>query len=270
MEQLAGRVALVPGGASGIGAAVAKALAREGAAVVVTDVDGDGAATLAGSLAAEGRQAFGLAQDVTDEERWREVMQAAEARFGRLDVTVANAGICVMGAVSDMSLADWRRQFAINVDGVFLTAKFTLPLMRRTGGGSMIIMSSAGGLRGSAGFSGYCASKAAVRVFAKSVALECAGLGDGIRVNSLHPGVIATPLWDTIPLGGREGAPARRIDPQRMAESDAPMGRAGTAEEVAASVVFLASEASSYMTGAELVLDGGLTAGAMPRRRRPD
>lgn len=266
MGQLSGKVAFVTGGASGIGAATAIALAREGAAVAITDINGERAVGLAESLTSSGHQALGLAQDVTDEASWPEAMRAVEERFGRLDVMVANAGICVMGLVTEMPLDEWRRQNAINIDGVFLSTKYAIPAMRRAGGGSIVIMSSAAGFRGSAGFSGYCASKGAVRLFAKAVALECAGAGDNIRVNSLHPGVIDTPLWGTIPVG-KAGEPPRGIDAQRMGHNEVPMGRPGTADEVAASVVFLASDASSYITGTELVLDGGINAGVMPRRR---
>ncbi len=261
MGQLQGKVAFITGGASGIGASSARALAREGAAVIVSDINGERAADLAASITRDGHLAMGIAQDVTDENGWPQAIRAAEERFGPLDVMVANAGVCVMGLVTEMSLAEWRRQNAINVDGVFLSVKYAIPAMRSAGGGSIVIMSSAAGFRGSAGFAGYCASKGAVRLFAKAVALECAGAGDNIRVNSLHPGVIDTPLWGTIPVG------ERGIDPQRMSHNEVPMGRPGTADEVAASVVFLASDASSYITGTELILDGGINAGVMPKRR---
>lgn len=267
MSRLEGKVALVTGAASGIGAASVAALAREGAAVVVSDIDGRSATALAEALSGRGLRVMPLAQDVTDESAWPKAIDAVEKRFGRLDVVVANAGIAMKGLVTEMSLADWRRQTAINLDGVFLTAKYSIPALRRAGGGSFIVMSSVAGLRGSAGFAGYCATKGGVRFFAKALALECAGLGDEIRVNSIHPGVIDTPLWGTIPLGGEEGRPQRRIDVQRMGHNDAPMGRAGTAQEVAEAVVFLATDSSSYMTGAELILDGGITAGAFPRRK---
>lgn len=267
MARCGGKVALVTGAASGIGAACAAALASEGATVVLTDMDAARGRDTESKLAAAGGRALFLEQDVVDEPRWAEVIAETERRFGRLDILVANAGIVLFGAVEDMTLADWRRQNAVNLDGVFLSVKHALPLMRRSGGGSIILMSSVAGLQGSAGFSGYCASKGAVRLFSKAVALECCALGDGVRVNSVHPGVVETPLWDKIPLPGRDGAP-RRIDPQRMGRNDAPLGRSCSPEEIAAAVVFLASDASSYMTGTEMVLDGGITAGAMPRRRR--
>ncbi|MEH2613011.1 SDR family oxidoreductase [Bradyrhizobium sp. AZCC 1693] len=266
MAKLEGKVAFVTGGASGIGAASAAALAREGAAVVVSDLDGVRAEVLAETLAGAGALAMALTQDVTDETGWAKAVEAVEQRFGRLDIMVANAGVAVMGLVTEMTLAAWRRQTAINLDGVFLSAKYAIPAMRRAGSGSIIIMSSVAAFRGSAAFSGYCASKAGAHIFAKALALECAGIGDKVRVNSIHPGVIDTPLWDTIPLGNA-GQQPRRIDANRMGHNDVPMGRAGTADEVAEAVVFLASDASSFMTGAELVLDGGMTAGAMPRKK---
>ena len=157
-------------------------------------------------------------QDVTDEARWPEVVAEAESRFGGLQVLVCNAGIGIMvPSVLDMSLAEWRRQMAINVDGVFLNVKYGIPAIRRAGkGGSVVMISSVAGLRGSAGLAGYSATKGAVRLFAKSVALECAGARDNIRCNSVHPGIIATPIWEKIPagMGGGRNAP---IDPHQLA-----------------------------------------------------
>lgn len=267
MNMLSNKVAFVTGGASGIGAASCLALAREGAAVVVSDIDETGATALAEVIRGEGGRALALGQDVTDESGWPAAIAQTEAAFGRLDIMVANAGIAVMGLVTEMTLDQWRRQNAINLDGVFLSAKYAIPAMRCAGGGSIIVMSSVAGLRGSAGFAGYCASKGGVRYFAKALALECAGADDNIRVNSVHPGVVDTPLWGTIALDNKQGQPQKRINAQRMGHNDAPMGRAAMPEEIAAGVVFLASDASSYMTGAELVFDGGITAGAMPRRK---
>lgn len=267
MGVVEGKVAIITGGASGIGAACALALAREGAKVVVTDLDGTKAQEVARRIAGGGGEALSMAQDVTDQSQWPGVISQTEDRYGRLDIMVANAGICVFGPTSEMTLEDWRRQNAVNLDAVFLSTKYALAAMRRAGGGSIVIMSSVAGLRGSAGFAGYCASKAGVRFFAKAVALECAGAGDNIRVNSVHPGVIDTPFWATIGVSDQEGARTRTIDPQRAGQNDAPMGRPGSPDEIAAGVVFLASDASSYMTGTELVFDGGITAGALPRRR---
>jgi NAD(P)-dependent dehydrogenase (short-subunit alcohol dehydrogenase family) len=154
-----------------------------------------------------------------------EVVAEVEKRFGRLDILVSNAGIGIsVPSIVHMSLEDWRRQTAINLDGVFLSVKHCLPAMRRRGGGSIIMMSSLAGLRGAAGLSGYCATKGGVRLFAKAIAMECASVGDGIRVNSVHPGIIDTPIWGKIPTeaaGSGQNAP---IDPEERAG-----GRAGRA-----------------------------------------
>jgi NAD(P)-dependent dehydrogenase (short-subunit alcohol dehydrogenase family) len=260
MGQLDGKVAIVTGGASGIGAACAATLAREGAKIVITDLDDAGGRAVADRIAAGGGEAIFLHQDVSLEEPWPEVVGATERRFGRLNVMVANAGIGILCRAVEMSLADWRRQTAVNLDGVFLSVKYAVPAMRRAGGGSIVITSSVAGLRGSAGLAGYCATKGGVRLFAKAVAMECAG--DGIRVNTVHPGVIDTPIWTKLGTAAGQNAP---IDPNAVARSGVPLGRIGEAQDIANGVLFLASDASSYVTGAELVIDGGLTGGARQR-----
>src|SRR5262252_5579062 len=211
MGQVEGKVAIVTGGASGIGAACATTLAREGAKVVITDIDDAGAQAVVGKIVAAGGEAICLHQDVSIEEEWPGVIEATERRFGRLNVMMANAGIGILCKAIDMTLADWRRQTAINLDGVFLSVKYCIPAMRRAReGGSIIMMSSVAGLRGSAFLAGYCATKGGVRLFAKSIAMECAQAGDGIRVNSVHPGIIDTPIWGKIPT---EAAGAGRNAP---------------------------------------------------------
>jgi NAD(P)-dependent dehydrogenase (short-subunit alcohol dehydrogenase family) len=265
--QIAGKVALVTGGASGIGQAIAELLAEEGASVVVADVDELKGPEVVAGIKKAGRDAVFLQQDVTSEPRWSEVVAEIARRFGKLDVLVSNAGIGIGAAsIVDMSLADWRRQTAINLDGVFLSVKYCLPLMRKTGGGSIIMMSSLAGLRGSATLAGYSATKGGVRLFAKSVAMECASAGDGIRVNSVHPGIIDTPIWGKIPAGAAASGQNAPIDFAELARLATPLGRPGQAREIAQGVLYLASEASSYVTGAELVIDGGMFAGAAPRR----
>ena len=193
--QVEGKVALVTGAASGIGAACARILAAEGARVALTDIDAAGGAELAKSI---GANAIFLQQDVTDEARWIEVIGEVERKFGKLDVLVSNAGIGLAAPVVDMTLADFRKQNAINLDGVFLSCKHAIPALRRAGGGSIVLMSSVAGLRGAASLAGYSASKGAVRLFAKSMAMECAMAGDKIRVNSVHPGIIVTPIWTKV------------------------------------------------------------------------
>lgn len=253
MGQVEGKVALVTGGASGIGAACARTLAREGARVLLTDVDPAGEA-----LASEIGGMFHR-HDVTDEATWPEVIRLAEERLGGLRILVANAGIGIMGPLLQMSLADWRRQMAVNVDGVFLSVKYAIPAMARGGGGSIVMMSSVAGLRGSAGLAGYSATKGAVRLFAKSVALECAQAGYRIRVNSVHPGIIDTPIWGKLPPGNTA------LDPRAIAAEQVPIGEAGEAGDVAEGVLFLASDAARHVTGSELVIDGGMTAGRVRR-----
>src|SRR6516164_11141369 len=185
--QVAGKVALVTGGASGIGAAVAELLAQEGASVVVSDVDELKGPEVVAGIRQAGREALFLHQDVASEARWAEVVSEVERRYGRLNILVSNAGIgLLVPSIVEMSLEDWRRQTAINLDGVFLSVKHCLPLMRKSGGGgSIILMSSLAGMRGSATLAGYSATKGGVRLFAKSIAMECASFGDGIRVNSV-------------------------------------------------------------------------------------
>jgi NAD(P)-dependent dehydrogenase (short-subunit alcohol dehydrogenase family) len=265
--QVQGKVALVTGGASGIGEAVCELLAREGASVAVTDVDDLKGPEVVARIKKTGGEASFWHHDVTSEERWIEVVAEIMNRYGRLDVLVSNAGIGIaVPSITEMTLADWRRQNAINLDGVFLSVKHCLPVMRKTGGGSVIMMSSLAGLRGAAGLSAYSATKGGVRLFAKSVAMECATFGDGIRVNSVHPGIIDTPIWGKIPTGATGAGQNAPIDPEERAKLATPLGRAGHAEEIAQGVLYLASDASRYVTGTELVIDGGMFAGAIARR----
>ena len=215
---------------------------------------------MAQSIRTAGGEALYLHQDVTDEARWVEIIGEIDRRFGRLDVLVANAGIAIIASITEMSLADWRRQTAVNIDGVFLAAKHGIPLMRKSGqGGSIVMISSVAGLRGSAGLAGYSATKGAVRLFAKSVALECAR--ENIRCNSVHPGIIGTEIWGKMPLGMGSGRRNTPINARAVAEASVPTGQLGTPQDVANCVLFLASDASHYVNGSELVVDAGMTAG---------
>ncbi|MFK4657014.1 NAD(P)-dependent dehydrogenase (short-subunit alcohol dehydrogenase family) [Bradyrhizobium japonicum] len=181
---------------------------------------------------------------------------------------VSNAGIGIaVPSIVDMTLADWHKQNATNLDGVFLSVKHCLPLMRKTGGSSIVMMSSLAGLRGAPGLSAYSLTKGGVRLFAKSIAMECAAAGDGIRVNSVHPGIIDTPIWGKIPTGATGAGQNAPIDPEERAKVATPLGRAGQAGEIASGVLYLASDASRYVTGSELVIDGGMNAGGVPRRQ---
>ena len=254
-----GKVALVTGGASGIGRGCAEKLAAEGAIVVVTDLqDAKGAEVVAGIQKAGGKADY-LHQDTTDEAAWEDVIGEIKARHGRLDILVNNAGIAIPGSTIEMTLADWRRQTAVNLDGVFLGCKHAIPLMRASGdGGSIINMSSVAGLKGSAILGGYCATKGGVRLFTKSVAMECATAKDGIRVNSVHPGIIETPIWLSIINPNDPGTNAPP-DLDAMTTMAVPLGVKGFPEDIANGVLWLASHESRYVTGAELVIDGGLT-----------
>jgi NAD(P)-dependent dehydrogenase (short-subunit alcohol dehydrogenase family) len=264
--QLAGKVAIVTGGASGIGAACAETLAREGASVLVTDVDELLGQGLVQKISEAGGKVAWLTHDVRDEAGWPEVIATAEKRFGRLDIMIANAGIGIAVPIESMTLADWQKQQSINLDGVFLSIKHAIPALRRAGGGSIVLMSSIAGLRGSPGLAAYSATKGGVRLLAKSVALEHAA--DNIRCNSVHPGIIATPIWDKIPTGAEGNRRNAPIDPVERSAQITPLSRVGEAQDVANGVLFLCTDSANYMTGQELVIDGGITAGGKPQRRR--
>ena len=257
MGRVEGKVALVTGGASGIGAACAAMLAREGASVVITDLQDPKGEALAHQI---GAGAVYLHHDVTSEEAWIGVVAEVKRAFGRLDILVNNAGIGLSSpSITTMSLADFKRQQAVNVEGVFLGLKHAIPLMREAkNGGSIINMSSVAGLKGSPILAGYCATKGAVRLMTKAVAMECADAKDGIRVNSVHPGIIETPIWETIV--GME-APGSNSPPDLDALSSmaVPLGVKGLPEDIASGVLWLASAESRYVTGTELVIDGGLS-----------
>jgi NAD(P)-dependent dehydrogenase (short-subunit alcohol dehydrogenase family) len=271
MGRVSGKVALVTGAASGIGRGAAVALAAEGAKVAVTDVDEAGLKETVEIIRKAGGTASSHKHDVTSEGRWQEVVAAVKNEFGGLHILVNNAGIGIGASIFEMSYEDWSRQQAINVDGVFFGVKHGIPVIAASGGGSVINISSVAGLQGAPGLAGYCATKGAVRLFTKAVALECAQAQMNVRVNSVHPGIIDTAIWQKIPQGGGgvgavassvlqlpEGA--NTIDPNAIATVGAPLGYAGLPADIAAGIVFLASDESRYMTGSELVIDGGMTA----------
>ena len=187
-------------------------------------------------------------------------MAEVKRAFGRLDILVNNAGIGLScPSITQMSLADFRRQQAVNVEGVFLGLKHSIPLMREAkNGGSIINMSSVAGLKGTAILAGYCATKGAVRLLTKAVALECADAKDGIRVNSVHPGIIETPIWETI-VGMEAPGSNSPPDLEAMSAMIVPLGVKGLPKDIADGVLWLASSESRYVTGTELVIDGGLT-----------
>lgn len=244
-ESFAGKICLVTGAARGIGGAIARAFAEEGAQVVMTDVLGPELDDLASTLGQ-----IGVHHDVADEQGWRDLIKMIEDRFGRLDILVNNAGYGWLKNVTEIALEDWRRLMAVNVDGVFLGMKHAIPLMARGGGGAIVNMSSMYGTVGNAGTAAYCASKGAVTMMTKAVALECAEAGNGIRVNSIHPGYVRTPSV-------AETLTNEQIDVLRALH---PMDRLADPMEIARSTLFLASSDASFMTGAELHVDGGFTA----------
>lgn len=257
--RVSGKVALVTGGASGIGRGCSEKLAAEGAFVVVTDIQDALGQEVVHGIQKAGGQAEYVRQDVTQEDVWADVVAGIKARHGRLDFLVNNAGIGIGGSILEMTLEDWRRQTAINLDGVFLGTKHSIPLMRESGdGGSIVNISSVAGLKGSANLAGYCATKGGVRLFTKAVAMECANAKDGIRVNSVHPGLIETPIWITVQNALTPGTNSMP-DLDAMSAMAVPLGVKGYPEDIANGVLWLCSSESRYVTGQELVIDGGLT-----------
>ncbi len=261
MGRLASKVALVTGAARGIGEAIAGAFVRQGATVVLSDINDSQGRPAADRL---GPQASYVHLDVRDEAQWAEAVADILERFERLDVLVNNAAITGLEEglgphdPEHATLKAWRAVHRTNLDGVFLGCKYAVRAMRREGSGSIVNISSRSGLIGIPGAAAYASSKAAVRNHTKSVALYCAQEGLAIRCNSIHPGAILTPMWDGL-LGQGPDREARMAEVTR----DIPLRRWGTPQEVAETAVFLASDEATYMTGAELNLDGGLLAGPL-------
>ena len=260
MNRLDGKVALVTGAARGIGAATARHLAAAGAAVALTDLLEDAGKATAASIVAEGGRAAFWRHDVTDDADWARVMDAVVARFGGLQVLVNNAGLFRHGRIEDLTLEEWRPLAAVNLDGVLLGTKHAIRAMK-AGGGSIVNLSSMAGLVGSAYSASYSMTKGGVRAFTKAAAIECADLGYRIRVNSVHPGVIDTEMAQQVidKYAGVPGGNDRDAIRERL-RMNHPVGRFGTADDVAKAILFLASEDSSFMTGTEVVVDGGFTA----------
>jgi len=250
---------LITGAGSGIGRATAVLLAAEGAMIFATDKDVDRATEAAREVAEAGGRAVALELDVRVEDDWRSAIERVEAEAKRLDVLVANAGIALAKAVDETSMEEWRNVMAVNLDGVFLGVKHAFRAMRRGGRGSVVIVSSASGARAQAGVSAYCASKAGVRLLARSAALE--GAAAGIRVNTILPGGIATEMWSSqaffLSLVDEKGGEAEAF---ASLAKETPLGRFGQPEDVARAILFLASDAAAFVTGAELTIDGGYSA----------
>jgi len=253
-----GKKALVTGAAQGLGAATAEGLAREGARVLLTDVNGDGVAAVAVALNAKygADTAYALRHDVASEADWALAIEHARTVLGGLSVLVNNAGVVVVGSVEDLELADWRRGMSVNADSVFLGCKHALPLLRETQPASIINVSSISAMVASHNLANYNASKAAVWQLTKSVALHCAKNGWDIRCNSLHPTFIRTPMLEVLTRHQNADSAAMLSKLARQV----PLQRIGEPEDVASAVVYLASDESRFMTASELKLDGGVSA----------
>jgi NAD(P)-dependent dehydrogenase (short-subunit alcohol dehydrogenase family) len=251
MNRVADKIALITGGASGIGRAAAKLLANEGARVAVSDINIDGAQATAAEI---GGDAFAVEHDVTDEASWSLALAETEDRLGGLHILVNCAGIVSLGTVEETTLEEWRRVHAVDLDSVFLGCKLAVPVIARHGGGSIVNLSSISGIIAGHNLAAYNSAKAGVRHLTKSVALHCARQGYGIRCNSIHPAFIDTAMLDDILRRG-----TREEGLERLARQ-VPLGRVGDTDDVAWAVVYLASDESKFMTGAELVLDGGASA----------
>ncbi len=262
MGRLAGKVAIVTGAAKGIGASTSALLAAEGAAVVCSDIDVDAGEKVADAIQSDGGRATFAAHDVTSEAAWERVVGGAVEAFGQLDVLVNNAGIAPSGeAIEDLTLASWNKVISIDLDSVFLGCKYAIRTMKTSGGGSIINISSIMGLIGQPRAAAYNAAKGGVRLLSKAAALECAEAGYGIRVNSVHPGYIDTPLVRNVVdegvVSGQMGSANEAIEMLSLLH---PVGRLGAPVDIANAILFLASEESAFMTGSELVVDGGYTA----------
>ena len=253
MDRVKGKVAIVTGGAGGLGKAHSLLLAKEGAKIVVTDMDEAQAERVADEINKRGGEAIFIKHDVSKEVEWSRVIRETLERFGKLDILVNNAGVNVWKKIEDTSLDEWRWLMSINLDGVFLGTKYAIGAMKMSGGGSIINISSVAGIIGTLDTSAYHASKGGVRIFTKAAALECskAGYDYNIRVNSVHPGVIKTQMVEGL---------MNDEEKRKTALSWHPIGRFGEPEDIAYGVLYLASDESKFITGAELVIDGGWTA----------
>ncbi len=253
MDRVKGKVAIVTGGGGGLGRAEAMLLAKEGAAVAVTDLDEISIKSVAEEINANGGRAISIQHNVASEAEWSKVIQKTLDKFGRLDVLVNNAGVIIYKKIEDTSLQEWRDLMSVNLDGVFLGTKFAIEAMKNNGGGSIINIASVAGLIGNPDASAYHASKGGVRAFSKAAAIECskAGYGYNIRVNSIYPGVINTRMADDLKKDEAK---------YKTAVSWHAMGHFGEPGDVAYGVLYLASDESKFLTGSELVIDGGWTA----------
>jgi len=252
--RVAGKVALVTGAGRGIGRSIARTLAREGAAVFAADILSADVHETADLVRSDGREATALIHDVTDPAAWIRIAETISARAGQLDILVNNAGRCALGSIEESSLAEWRELMAVNLDSVFLALHYCLPLLKASGAASVVNLSSTGGMVGLPGIGAYSAAKGGIRAFSKTAAIEFAQRRYRIRVNSLHPGTTNTDRAVSL-LGSAYGMPP--ADARSELSKSLPLGRLAEPEDIAAAALYLASDESSYVTGAELVVDGG-------------
>lgn len=250
--RVANKVALITGGASGLGRATALLMAKEGAKVAIADRNLDGARKVAEEI---GKSAIAVNLDVTNEQQWIAALDVTEAAFGKLNVMVHSAGVGVLKSVEDITVDEWRFVHSVNLDGPFLGIKHGLARMRKHAPGSIIIISSVSGIIAGHNMSAYNTSKAGARMLAKTTALHCAKRGYDIRCNSVHPTFIDTPMVQSMIYSG--GDPAER---KRKLEAQVPLGKLGEPDDVAHCILHLASDESKFTTGAEFVIDGGITA----------
>jgi NAD(P)-dependent dehydrogenase (short-subunit alcohol dehydrogenase family) len=249
------KIALVTGAAQGLGAASALLLAQEGADVILSDVNIEKVAKQARSISDEtGRKTLALHQDVTDAARWQTVLDEIEDQFAGLNILVNNAGIGSIGSIADESIEQWRRVHAVDLDSVFLGCKTALPLMSKSGAGSIVNVSSISGIIASHNLAAYNSAKAAVRHLSKSIALHCARERNNIRCNSVHPAFIDTPILDGFATDDDRDAALVKLGRQ------IPLGRVGQPADVAYAVLYLASDESAFTTGSEIRIDGGISA----------
>lgn len=251
MERVSGKIALVTGGASGIGRATAFMLANQGARVAVSDINLDGARAVADEI---GETAVAIAHDVTQELAWTMALDTVVAAYGGLNVLVNCAGTAISGNVEETTLADWRALHALDLDSVFLGCKYAIRHIAASGGGSIVNISSISGIIAGHNLAAYNSAKAGVRHLTKSVALHCAKQANKVRCNSVHPAFVDTPILDNILKRG-----TREEGLERLAQQ-IPLGIVADPDDVAYAVVYLASDESRFMTGSELVLDGGISA----------
>ncbi|AOW21249.1 MULTISPECIES: SDR family oxidoreductase [Flavobacteriaceae] len=256
MNRVKNKVAIVTGGASGLGKSSAILLAREGAKIVVTDIDEEDGKKVVQQIKANGGEAIFIKQDVSKEDEWKNVIETTLKTFGKLHILANSAGIGLGGTVEEVTLEDWKNLIDVNLNGTFLGTQYGIKGMKETGeGGSIINFSSIEGLIGDPNLPAYNASKGGVTIFTKSAALHCARQGYGIRINSIHPAYIWTPMVENFLK-----AQGDVEEGKKQLESLHPVGHLGEPDDIGYGVVYLASDESKFMTGSELVIDGGYTA----------